>query len=427
MASTTIPRQTQVWQDPRAIALLMAASLTTMANATISPALPGLERLFGEDPNAGMLVRLLVPAPSISVAVFAPFAGFVADRYGRRRMLLAGVILFVITGCAGLFLPDLPTIFASRLVLGLAVALIMTAQTALIGDYFTGDDRSALSGLQISARNFGGLVFILLAGWFAVISPRLPFVIYGFAAVFLPLMWKVITDPQRTSPIAPPHQEDGSSNSSPRVLVFALLVLLQAVTNMIFFVIPTQLSFFFAAASYSSPVMTGSALGILMLSGGSLALLYGRIQRAIGYVGVFALGYGAMALGFVLLALAATPSAWFVAAAAVGAGYALVSPSFVTLALGLAPLRWRGVAGGVLTASVFVGQFCSPLLSTSLIATHGYEGLFYITSSLAAAIAGATVLKACAMGLQAFKRGIPTAEWRHTVEQEPAPGSNSRE
>lgn len=202
MTITTIPRQTPIWQDPRAIALLMAASLTTMANATISPALPGLERLFGEDPNAGMLVRLLVPAPSISVAIFAPFAGLVADRYGRRRMLLAGVILFVIAGCAGLFLPDLPTIFASRLVLGLAVALIMTAQTTLIGDYFTGDDRSALSGLQISAQNYGGLVFIALAGCFAAISPRLPFVIYGVAALFLPLIWTVIVEPQRITPAA---------------------------------------------------------------------------------------------------------------------------------------------------------------------------------------------------------------------------------
>jgi MFS family permease len=386
-----------------------------MANATISPALPGLERLFGEDPNAGMLVRLLVPAPSISVAILAPFAGLVADRYGRRRMLLAGVILFVIAGCAGLLLPDLPTIFASRLVLGLAVALIMTAQTALIGDYFTGDDRSALSGLQISARNFGGLVFISLAGWFAAISPRLPFVIYGVAAVFLPLMWKVIVDQQRTSPAPHASLEDDSSDPLSWGFFFALLVLLQAATNMIFFVMPTQLSFFFEAAGYRSPVMTGSALGILMLSGGSLALLYGRVQRAIGYVGVFALGYGAMALGFLLLALAATPPAWFIGAAAVGAGYALVSPSFVTVALGLAPLRRRGVAGGVLTASVFIGQFCSPLLSTPLIATYGYEGLFCITSSLAAAMAGAAVLKACAIGLQAFKRRLPTAEWRHPL------------
>ncbi|MCB8820213.1 MFS transporter [Microvirga rosea] len=407
MTVTTIRRQPQVWQDPRAIALLMAASLTTMANATISPALPGLERQFGEDPNAGMLVRLLVPAPSLSVALFAPFAGLVADRYGRRRMLLAGAILFVIAGCAGLFLPDLPTIFASRLVLGLAVALIMTAQTALIGDYFTGGDRSALSGLQISARNFGGLVFISLAGWFAAISPRLPFAIYGIAALFLPLMWKVIVDPQRTSPAPQSRPADSSSDPSSWGFIFALLVLLQAATNTIFFVMPTQLSFFFKAAGYNSPVMTGSALGILMLSGGGLALLYGRIQRAIGYVGIFALGYGAMALGFVLLALAATPPAWFAGAAAIGAGYALVSPSFVTLALGLAPPRRRGVAGGVLTASVFIGQFCSPLLSTPLIAAYGYERLFQVTSSLAAAMAIAAALKACASGARAFSRPDP--------------------
>jgi MFS family permease len=375
MAITTIPRQTQILRDPRAIALLMAASLTTMANATISPALPGLGRLFADDPNAAMLVRLLVPAPSFSVAIFAPFAGLVADRYGRRRMLLAGVILFVIAGCAGLLLPDLPAIFASRLVLGVAVALIMTAQTALIGDYFTGDDRSTLTGLQISARNFGGLAFISLAGWFAAISP-----------------------------------EDSSPERPSWGFIFALLVILQAVTNMIFFVMPTQLSFFFEAAGYDSPVMTGSALGILMLSGGSLALLYGRIQRAIGYVGVFALGYGAMALGFLLLALAATPLAWFVAAAAIGAGYALVSPSFVTLALGLAPLWRRGVAGGVLTASVFIGQFCSPLVSTPVIASYGYESLFRSTALLVAAMAVGVGLKACAIGLHALKGRVPTME-----------------
>jgi len=427
MAITTIPRQTQVWRDPRAIALLMAASLTTMANATISPALPGLERLFGEDPNASILVRLLVPAPSFGVAIFAPFAGLVADRYGRRRMLLAGVILFVIAGSAGLFLPDLPTIFASRLVLGLAVALIMTAQTALIGDYFTGENRSALSGLQISARNFGGLVFISLAGWFAAISPRLPFAIYGAAAVLLPLMWKFITDPQRTTSATDASLEDGSSITSSWGLAFALLVLLQAVTNMIFFVMPTQLSFFFEAAGYNSPVMTGSALAILMLSGGSVALLYGRIQRAIGYIGIFALGYGAMALGFVLLTFAVSPPAWFVGAAAVGAGYALVSPSFVTLALGLAPPRRRGTAGGVLTASVFIGQFCSPLMSTPLVATYGYEGLFHITSSLAAAMAVAAVLRAGATGLPGLTGQGTAPALHHTAEQGLGPKPNCTE
>lgn len=386
MKSVHETRARPVWLDGRVVALLMAASLTTMANATISPALPGLERLFADDPNAAMLTRLLVPAPSLSVALCAPLAGLVIDRYGRRLPLLAGVILFVIAGCAGLFLPNLPAIFASRLVLGVAVALIMTAQTALIGDYFTGDDRNALTGLQISARNFGGLIFISLAGWIAAISPRLPFAIYGLAAVFLPLMWKTIVDLPRRSPASDANPAGGGEWHS-WAIPMLLLVFLQATTNMIFFVMPTQMSFFLEARGFESTVMTGAVLGVLMLSGGGFALLYPRIQRATGYAGIFFLGYAAMALGFVLLVFAATTPLLFAAAAAIGAGYALVSPTFVGLALNLTPQQYRGLSGGVLTASIFIGQFCSPLVSTPLIANHDYEGLFRGTALLLAAMA----------------------------------------
>lgn len=386
MEAVLVSRQIPIWQDRRAIALLMATSLTTMANATIAPALPGLERLFAGDPNAALLTRLLVPAPSLSVAVLAPLAGLAADRFGRRRLLLVGVILFVLSGCAGLVLPDLPAIFTSRLVLGVAVALIMTAQTALIGDYFTGGDRNALTGLQISARNLGGLVFILTAGWAATLSPRLPFAIYGLAAAFLPLMWLVIVDPPRLSPTSGAKPGALSDDNRSWRLPLALLVLLQGTTNMIFFIMPTQLSFFLDARGHDSAIMTGSALGVLMLSGGGFALLYSRIQRAVGYAGIFALGYGAMALGFLMLLIAATTPAIFAAVATIGAGYALVSPSFVALALTLAPTRKRGLAGGILTASIFIGQFCSPLLSTPVIAGFGYANLFGGTSALLVAM-----------------------------------------
>ncbi|QEL22611.1 MFS transporter [Bosea sp. F3-2] len=387
MASIEITRGKPVWQDGRAVALLMAAMLTTMANATISPALPGLERAFADDPNAAMLTRLLVPAPSLSVALCAPLAGIVADRLGRRAMLLAGVALFVISGCAGLVLPDLPTIFASRFILGIAVALIMTAQTALIGDYFTGEDRNALTGLQISARNFGGLVFISLAGWAAATSPRLPFAIYGLAAVFLPVMWLVIVEPTRASPRSDAKAADSHDGSASWRFPLALLVILQAATNMIFFLMPTQIAFFLEAQGYESAIMTGTVLGMLMISGGCFALLYPRLQRVGGYAGIFALGYAAMALGFVLLPHADAVPPLFAAALLIGAGYALVSPSFVALALNLAPPQSRGLAGGILTASIFIGQFCSPLVSTPLIAAHGYRGLFEGTALLLAGMA----------------------------------------
>ncbi|RYE33680.1 MAG: MFS transporter [Hyphomicrobiales bacterium] len=392
MESLAATRKRPIWQEPRAVALLLAASLTTMANATISPALPGIERLFADDPNAALLTRLLVPAPSLSVALFAPLAGFAADRIGRRAMLLAGVVLFVIAGCAGLVLPDLRWIFASRLVLGVAVALIMTAQTALIGDYLSGDDRNALTGLQISARNFGGLVFISLAGWAAALSPRLPFAIYGLAAVFLPLMWLAIVEPPRIS-VAPGAMPATRHDGHPswRSLL-AALVLLQGLTNMIFFLMPTQIAFFLETQGYESAVMTGTVLGLLMISGGCSALLYRRVQRRVGSAGIFAAGYAAMALGFLLLSGAASIPPLFAASLLIGAGYALVSPSFVAMALDLAPRRRRGMAAGILTASIFIGQFCSPLASTPVIAAQGYGTLFRGSACLLAVMALAALV-----------------------------------
>ncbi|WP_191057716.1 MFS transporter [Geminicoccus harenae] len=394
MREAEIGGRRALWRDGRSVALLMAASLTVMANATISPALPGLERLFASDPNAAILTRLLVPAPSLMVALVAPFAGLLADRFGRRRLLLGGVLLFVISGCAGLLLPGLPTIFASRLVLGIAVALVMTAQTALIGDYFEGQQRSAFAGLQVSARNFGGFLFISFAGWMALLSPRAPFAIYALPLVFLPFIWRGIVEPA-----LPAKSRNGAVEAKGKahrvwIPTFVALVLLQAVTNMLFFLMPTQLPFLFDVRGVNSAVMTGIALGVLTLAGGCFALLYARVEDGIGHGGVFAVGYGAMALGFLLLVLSEAVAFSLAGAAMIGSGYALVSPAFVPLALGIAPASRRGLAGGLLTASIFIGQFVSPLISTPWITSVGYEGVFFGAACLLAAMAmAATVIR----------------------------------
>lgn len=380
-----------LWREPKAVALLMAATLTTMANATISPALPGLRAAFAADPDAEILTRLLVPAPALGVILAAPLAGIAADRIGRRPLLLAGIALFALTGSAGLVLPDLHTILASRLALGVAVALIMTTQTALVGDHFSGQRRQALSGLQIAARNFGGLIFILLAGMLAVWSPRLPFGIHAVAALYLPLIW-VMLPAAATVPAPAAAAEKGRAGAGWIAAILALAAL-QMLTNMAFFVVPTQLPFHLVSLGYHDPRSTGVALAVLMLTGGATALAFGRMQRAIGHAGTYALGFTAMAAGYLALAFAPDRAAVLGAVAAIGAGYAAVMPNFVALALRIAPAGRAGTCGAILTASVFLGQFVSPLASTPAIAAFGAGATF---SAMAAglAVVGAAALAA---------------------------------
>lgn len=382
---------TSVLRDPRGVALLLAATLTTMANATISPALAGLELRFADHPHVEMLTRLLVPAPSISVVLFAPFVGILADRVGRRALLLLGVVLFVVSGLAGVVLPDLNSIFASRLMMGVAVALIMTAQTALIGDYFEGDQRQQLMGLQISARNFGGFVAIFLAGLLASIAPQYAFLLYGLAALFLPLMWWVIADPQRLSAA----QQAANDRAMPAPvagwqLVLFAMILLQTLTSMIFFVMPTQLPFFLQSMGLDAALATGNALGALTISGGIAALLYARLHKKVGAAGTLGLGYGFMAAGFFVLAFATGFWSVFAGATLVGWGFASVMPNFVSIALKVTPAQHRGRAGGLLTMSVFLGQIISPFASMALITQFGFSGLYGLIALVLAlfAVAG---------------------------------------
>lgn len=172
MYRTEISEIVPLRNDHRGIALLMAASLTVMAAATISPALPGLEQQFRNSPYAAYLIRALVPAPSLTVVFTAALCGMAVDRVGRKPVLIAGIVLFALAGSAGLVLQNLQQLLASRLILGLALAMIMTAQSALVADYYAGAALHRMTGAQVAARNFGGFAFITLAGGLASIATR---------------------------------------------------------------------------------------------------------------------------------------------------------------------------------------------------------------------------------------------------------------
>ena len=78
-----------------------------------------------------------------------------------------------------------------------------------------------------------------------------------------------------------------------------------------------------------------------------------------------------MGLGFATVTSSAMTPLAFAGAAMIGAGYALAIPGFTARALERTPAHRRGAAAAMLTASVFLGQFLSPLFSIPAIARWG--------------------------------------------------------
>lgn len=364
-------------RDPRAWGLMLAAMLTIMSNATITPALPGLQAMFGDNPNAELLTRLLITAPSLLVAIIAPFAGVVVDRLGRRGPLFTGLIVYAIAGTAGLYLASLEAILASRLVLGLGVAAIMTAQAALIGDYFDGPARGRLMGYQIASTNLGGLVFVMTAGALAVYDPRYPFAIYALSLAFLPFLWRVLPEPSRH---ATGHGAAAAADTGEPgwPMTVAIMAGAPGLTFVIFYAVPTQLPYHLAEIGLADPRQAGEVMGAMMLAAAVMAIASGWLRPILGRIGMPVVGYLSLAIGFALLAKAQGLAMAMAGTALTGGGLGLVVPTFITTALNAAPAHRRGLVSGIVTSAFFMGQFLSPLAMQPLITHWNYATAFGI-------------------------------------------------
>lgn len=375
-------------KDPRSWGLMLAAMLTIMSNATITPSLPGLEAIFADNPNAPLLTRLLITAPSLLVACVAPFAGAMTDRLGRRRPLLIGLIIYAVAGTAGLYLDTLEAILASRLALGLGVAAIMTAQAALVGDYFDGASRGRLMGYQMGATNVGGLVFVTLAGALASADARLPFAIYGLAALLLPLLAVILPEPDRFSDAAGHAPVSGDSEAGWRMTV-AVMTIAAGLTFVIFYAVPTQVPYHLRGLGLNDPRSAGMVMGAMMFAAAIMSVVSGLIRPWLGRIGTPVSGYLSLAAGFAGLAAAQSLPFAMISTALIGAGLGMCMPTFITTALNVTPARRRGLVTGLVTASIFLGQFLSPLASQPLVTHLGYSGAFRIGAFAFVALAAA--------------------------------------
>ncbi|MGE4341220.1 MAG: MFS transporter, partial [Pigmentiphaga sp.] len=94
----------------------LASSLTIMGSVMIAPMLPKITAEFAPTtPGAAELIPLIVGGPALAIALFAPLAGLLSDRFGRKTLLIVGSILYALFGTMPAYMSDLRLILLSRL------------------------------------------------------------------------------------------------------------------------------------------------------------------------------------------------------------------------------------------------------------------------------------------------------------------------
>ena len=347
--------------------LLAVSSLTVMAGATITPALPAMREQFADVPGADMWVRLVLTMPALFIVLWAPVAGIIADRFGRKRLVVWSVLLYAVAGGSGCLADSIPVLLVGRAFLGVAVGGIMTGVLALIADYLEGRARASFMGVQGAVMALGGVVFLMAGGVLADIHWRAPFLVYLAAAPVMPIALLVLVEPERGRAHA------SRSEPAPRVALgtLALIYVLGALLQVAFYVLPVQLPFLLQTEMGIGPRGVGMAMSTGALCGATMGLLYGRIHARLSFRSIVGVAFAVMGVGYMIVAGAREYPQVLAGMALGGTGFGLMIPNLNVWLTTVVPDAARGRAFGGLTTCVFSGQFLSPFVSQPLAARLG--------------------------------------------------------
>ena len=156
---------------------VIAAGMSAFLDMYVTQALlPSLRATFHASIGA---LSLTVTLTTLAVAVAAPLAGSLSDRYGRRKILLVSLSCLTVTTLLAASAPNLGWLLMWRLIQGLFIPGVFTATVAYIGEEWPVAHVSTVTALYVTGTVFGSFCGRFLAG---LITAR-----YNWQVAFLTL------------------------------------------------------------------------------------------------------------------------------------------------------------------------------------------------------------------------------------------------
>jgi len=142
-----------------ALALALLLGLQPVTTDLYLPALPQLKEAL-QAPMSG--AQMTMSALLLAFGLSQLFAGPMSDRFGRRRVLLAGLLVYVAASLAAALAPDIAWLIAARAFQGVGMACAVVCARAMVRDLY-----EPYEGAHVMSRGLSGL------GVIAILSPVL--------------------------------------------------------------------------------------------------------------------------------------------------------------------------------------------------------------------------------------------------------------
>ena len=144
------------------VTCILASSLAFVDGSVVNVALPA----SGPDLHADSAdLQWLVNAYLLPFSALLLMGGAAGDRFGRRRLLIAGTVLFATASLACALVPNLSYLLAGRTIQGVGAAMLMPNSLAILGATFSGESKGRAIGIWAATGAAMGALGPVLGGW----------------------------------------------------------------------------------------------------------------------------------------------------------------------------------------------------------------------------------------------------------------------
>ena len=364
------------WGSPKLRAILACTLVLPLGAALLSPVLPVIRDSFAlTDAHASLLITVYF-APGI---ILSPVIGLLADRYGRRHVIIPSLVCFGIAGSVIVLVDHFTIVLALRFVQGTASAGVFILTVTYISDVFDGLQRNAVLGINAAVLFSGAALYPFLGGILASYEWHLPFITYLLALPIAIYAFYQLDEPPIVKPRCGPGYLRGAAEALPRAEAGALYGSVFVLEAVAFGAVLTVLPFLLRADLAAGPFVTGTVITVMTGTAAVCAARNGTLARSRSNHHLIALSFLCYGLGLIVIWTGHSIPVVMGGVAVFGVGVGLVLPS-VDAAIGrLAPAEYRAGALSIRNATTFLGRSTGPILFTSVAILTDYQTLILVS------------------------------------------------
>jgi len=376
--------QSKLYRDPNLQIVFVVTLIVVMGVSSISPAFPEIQEAFGISKPA---VGLLIVVFTLPGVLFTPVLGVLADRFGRKKILVPSLLLFGIAGTACFFARDFNLLLTLRFLQGIGAASLGSLNVTIIGDLYSKRQLATAMGYNASVLNIAVPLYLIIGGAMASLAWYYPF---ALSIIAVPVGILVLTSLKSPEPKNQQDFKQYLSSAFQSIKNKQVLGLFSLTLFTFVILFGTYLTYFSLLLGgerfHASPLLIGVITSSMGLTTAATSSQLGTLTKRFSEKTLIKVAFVIYAVTLFVIPFVHTIWLFLVPTVIFGIAHGVNLPSIQTLLAKLAPIEYRAAFMSLNGMVLRLGQTLGPLVMGAIFLVGGFEGTFFVSAGLSVAM-----------------------------------------